>query len=79
MLFPVVIGVGSLSVGFIIPEFTDVGSIGKGVSAKTIGPSAESPVAGTLGQTPCLSRTEQQHSKSEAQKHSELSHAGKSN
>ena len=72
---PVGIGVGSLSVGFVIPEFTDVGSIGEGVSAKTISPRAPSPIAGALGQTPRLSRTEQQHSKTQAQKRSEFSHA----
>ena len=75
MYTPVSKDVGALSVGFVIPEFTDIfAPIGPGEGAKTISPSVPSPIAGALGQTPRLSRTEQQHSKSETQKCRQISH-----
>jgi hypothetical protein len=77
---PIGSGVGALSVEVAIPEFTDIFvPTGKGEGAKTISPRVLVITAGALRQTPRLSGTEQQHSKTEAQKHSELSHAGKSN
>ena len=69
-------GEGALSVVFSIPEFTDIFvPTGSGADAKTIMPGVLVITARTLGQTPRLSRTEQQHSKTQAQKHGELSHA----
>ena len=65
---------------FSIPVFTDIFvPIGSGADAKTIMPGVLVITAGALGQTPRFSRTEQQHSKTEAQKCDKGSHAGKFN
>ena len=70
-------GEGALSVVFSIPEFTDIFvPTGSGAEAKTIMPGVLVITTGALGQTPRLSRTEQQHSKSETQKCGQGSHRG---
>jgi len=64
-----------LTIPFAIPEFTDIFvPTDPGVGANTISLSVLAITARAPGQTPRLSRTEQQHSKSETQKCRQGSH-----